>query len=62
MLTEDSFHLSQTPDNAFSEREALNHLSGFCELLASIDQRLMKEDPEYRAKYYQKSIERVHHD
>jgi hypothetical protein len=35
-----------------SSPEAIKQFAGYFELLSKIDQRLKKEDPEYRAKHY----------
>ncbi len=41
-----------TTDDLLSSPEAIEQFAGYFELLAKIDQRLKKEDPEYKAKYY----------
>ncbi|MDH5533328.1 MAG: hypothetical protein OEX81_02790 [Candidatus Pacebacteria bacterium] len=39
-------------ENPLSQKDELNNLITFFELLSQIDQRLKKEDLEYRDKYY----------
>lgn len=43
-----------TPHSILDNPEAIEQFAGYFELLNKIDQRLKKEDPDYKNKYYPK--------